>query len=174
MRKELLKLQNEIKKELDKYYTYNGILIEFTYEKEFSLLNELINDANKVGPWYYIYVMFFIPIPSLSKGIRIDIAYKKVGSNIHTSFEIIDNITAQDYKDPWWSIRVIFSEIEYPEEMKKFEENYNLNLRKKYNERLGPVFADQIYMPLESFVEPKVVLIWKFFVSSPLDFQARL
>ena len=159
---EILELQDRIKKNLDKYYFLNGILIEFNYEKEFSFLDELINDANKVGPWCYIYVMFFIPISSISKGIRIDITYKKVGDRLHTSFEIIDNITVKEYKDPWWSIKVSFV-VEKPEEVKKLEEKYNFRFRRKYDESLGAVFVDEIYMPLEGFVEPKVVIIWEFF-----------
>jgi hypothetical protein len=159
MRKELLRLQNEIKKELDKYYAHKGILVEFNYDKEFSLLNDLINDANKVSPWFYVYVMFFIPISLISKGIRIDITYKKVEDRIHTSFEIIDNITAKEYKDPWWSIKVSFVVVERPEEVKKLEEKYNFKFRRKYDESLSAVFIDEIYMSLESFVEPKVVLI---------------
>jgi hypothetical protein len=159
MIKELLELQNNIKKGLDKYYVHKGILIEFSYEKEFSLLNELIKDANKVGFWYYIYTMFFIPIPSISKGIRIDIALKTVGGKLYSYFEIIDNITAKEYKHPWWSIKVIFVGSEKTEKVKKFEEKYNLKLRKKYDEGFGPVLSDEIFLPLESFVEPKVVLI---------------
>jgi len=159
MIKELLKLHNRIKRELDKYYVNKGILIEFNYEKEFLLLNELIEDANKVGSWYYIYTMFFIPIPSINKGLRIDISFKTVGGKLHPYFEIVDNITAKEHKNPWWYIKVIFVSYEKTEEMKKFEEKYKLNIRKKYDEGLGGVFSDEVYMPLESFVEPKIVLI---------------
>jgi len=159
MKKELLELQNNIRKELEKYYFFKGILIEFNYEKEFSLLNSLINNANKVGLWYYIYTMFFIPIPSIDKGIRIDVTFKTVGGKLHTYFEILDNLTVKEQKYPWWSFRVIFVTDEETEEMKQFEENFGLKLRKKYSESLGAVYSDDIYMPLESFVEPKVVII---------------
>jgi hypothetical protein len=160
MIKELLELQNNIKKELDKYYVHKGILIEFNYEKEFSLLNELIEDANKVGFWYYIYTKFFIPIPPISKGIRIDIVVlKTVGGKFYPYFEIVDNITAKDYKYPWWSIKVIFVASEETEKTIKFEEKYSLKLRKRYDEGFGPVLSDEIFLPLESFVEPKIVLI---------------
>jgi hypothetical protein len=159
MIKELLELQNNIKKELDKYYVHKGILIEFNYEKEFSLLNELIEDANKVGFWYYIYTMFFIPIPSISKGIRIDITLKTVGGKLYPYFEIVDNITAKNYKYPWWSIRVIFVADEKIENIRKFEGKYKLKLRKRYSEHFGPVLSDEISLPLGSFVEPKVILI---------------
>ena len=159
MIKELLELQNNIKKGLDKYYTQKGILIEFNYEREFSLLNELIKDANKVGFWYYIYTMFFIPIPSISKAIRIDVALKTVGGKLYPYFEIVDNIIAKEHKHPWWSIRVIFVVDKKTEEMEKFEKKYNLKLRKMYSESFGAVLSDEISLPLESFVEPKVVLI---------------
>jgi hypothetical protein len=159
MIKELLELQNNIEKWLDEYYTKKGILIEFNYEKEFSLLNELIKDANKVGLWYYIYTMFFIPISFISKAVRIDIALKTVGGKLYPYVEIIDNITAKEHKYPWWAIKVIFVGSERTEGIRKFEEKYSLKLKKKYDEGFGPVLSDEIYMPLESFVEPKVVLI---------------
>jgi hypothetical protein len=159
MIKELLELQNNIKKEIDKYYVHKGILIEFNYEKEFSLLNNLIKDANKVGLWYYIYTRFFIPISSINKAIRIDVALKAVGGKLYPYFEIIDNITAKEHKYPWWSIRVIFVVDERTETIKKFETKYHLKLRKNYSESFGPVLSDEIYIPLESFVEPRVVFI---------------
>jgi hypothetical protein len=159
MIKELLELQNNIKNGLDKYYVYKGILIEFNYKKEFSLLNELIEDANKVGLWYYIYTMFFIPIPSINKGIRIDITLKTVGGKLYPYYEIVDNITAKEHKSPWWSIRVIFVADEKTENVRKFEEKYKLKLRKNYSESFGPVLSDEISLPLLSFVEPRVVLI---------------
>jgi len=160
MIKELLfELHNNIKKGLDKYYVHKGIFVEFNYEKEFSLLNELMQDANKIGFWYYIYTMFFIPIPPIDKAIRIDVSLRTVGGKIYPYFEIIDNITAKEYKHPWWSIKIIFVESEKTERIREFEEKYNLKLRKRYSEYFGPVLSDEIYMPLESFVEPKIVLI---------------
>ncbi len=155
---ELVKLKNNIQKELDKYFTSTGILIEFNYEKEFSLLDELIKDANKVGFWYYIHTMFYIPIPSVDKAIRIDISFKTVEGGLQTYFELIDNITAKENKFPWWSIRVNFLSHKKTEEMEKFEEKYGLKIKKKFN-GVGIIFADEIYMGLESFVEPKVVVI---------------
>lgn len=162
MIKELLELQNNIKNGLDKYYVHKGILIEFNYEKEFSLLSGLIEEANKVGFWYYIYTMFFIPIPPISKGMRIDIALKTIGGKLYPYYEIIDNITAKEHKSPWWSIKFIFVGDERTEGVKKFEEKYNLKLRKKYDEGFGPVLSDEVFLPLESFVEPRVILIWEF------------
>jgi len=159
MIKELVELKNNIKRELDKYYTQRGILIEFNCEKEFSLLNELIEDANRVGFWYYIYTMFFIPISPISKGVRIDISFKTVGGKLYPYFEIIDNITAKEHKHPWWFIKVIFVASEKTEEMRKFEEKYKLKIRKKYDKGFGTVFSDEVYMSLEGFIEPKVVLI---------------
>ncbi len=158
MMKELVKLKNNIQKELDKYFTSTGILIEFNYEKEFSLLDKLIKDANKVGCWYYIYTMFYIPIPSIDKAIRIDIPFKTVERELQTYFELIDNITAKEHKFPWWSIKVTFLSYKKTEEMEKFEEKYGIRIKKKFN-GVGIVFAGEIYMPLESFVEPKIVII---------------
>jgi hypothetical protein len=159
MQKEILELQYSIKRELENYYFSKGILIEFNYEKEFLLLDALVKDCNKVGLWYYIYAMFFIPISAINKAIRIDISFKTVGGNLYTYFEIVDNISAKEEKHPWWSFRVIFVVDEKTENMMKFEEKYNLKLKKRFNESLGTVFTDEIYMPLESFVEPKVVFI---------------